>query len=50
VSPLVTQFLFAKVHPLDAQLIMSHYSMLFLLNEHNEIDYYINKVPIETNY
>lgn len=34
-------YLFAKVHPLDAQLTMPHYRHLFSLNDDNEIDYYI---------
>ncbi len=37
-------YLFAKVHPLGAQLSMSHYRLLFPLNNNNEIDYYINQV------
>lgn len=36
-------YLFAKVHPLGAQLTMSHYRILFPLNNDNEIDYYINQ-------
>ena len=31
-------YLFTKVHPLDAQLSMSHYRMLFPLKNDNEID------------
>ena len=41
-------YLFSKVHPLDAQLTISHYRLLFPLNNDNEIDYYINQV-IERN-
>ena len=37
-------YLFAKVHPLGAQLTMSHYRLLFPLNNDNEIEYYINQV------
>ena len=37
-------YLFSKVHPLDAQLTMSHYRILFTLNDNNKIDYYINQV------
>ena len=37
-----------KVSTLWTQLTMSHYRILFRLNDHNEIDYYINKIPIET--
>ncbi len=37
-------YLFAKVHPLGAQLTMSHYRLLFPLNNDNEIDYYINQI------
>lgn len=36
--------MFSKVHPLDAQLTMSHYRLLFSLNDDNEINYYINQV------
>lgn len=36
-------YLFAKVHPLGAQLTMSHYRILFSLKDDNEIDYYINQ-------
>ena len=32
------------MHPLGAQLTMSHYRLLFHLNEDNEIDYYINQI------
>ena len=35
-------YLFAKVHPVGAQLTMSHYRLLFPLNDNNEIEYYIN--------
>jgi len=31
------------VHPVGAQLTMSHYRILFPLNDDNEIDYYINQ-------
>ena len=37
-------YLFAKVHPLGAQLTMSHYRLLFPLNDDNEIDYYIDQI------
>ena len=37
-------YLFAKVHPLGAQLTMSHYRLLFSLNDDNEIDYYIDQI------
>ena len=37
-------YLFAKVHPLGAQLTMSHYRLLFSLNDDNEINYYINQI------
>ena len=37
-------YLFAKVHPLGAQLTMSHYRLLFPLSDDNEIDYYINQI------
>ena len=37
-------YLFAKVHPLGAQLTMSHYRLLFPLNDNNEIDYYIDQI------
>ena len=37
-------YLFAKVHPLGAQLTMSHYRLLFPLNDDNEINYYINQI------
>lgn len=37
-------YLFSKVHPLGAQLTMSHYRLLFPLNDDNEIDYYINQI------
>lgn len=36
-------YLFSKVHPLDAQLTMSHYRILFVIKDDNEIDYYINQ-------
>ena len=36
-------YLFSKVHPVGAQLTMSHYRILFPLNDDNEIDYYINQ-------
>ena len=35
---------FSKVHPLDAQLTMSHYRLLFPLKDDIEVDYYINQV------
>ncbi len=37
-------YLFSKVHTLGAQLTMSHYRLLFPLNDDNEIDYYINQI------
>ena len=37
-------YLFLKVHPVDAQLTMSHYRILFPLNDNNEIEYYINQI------
>jgi len=37
-------YLFSKVHPLGAQLTMSHYRLLFSLNDNNKIDYYIDQV------
>lgn len=37
-------YLFSKVHPLGAQLTMSHYRLLFPLDDDNEINYYINQV------
>lgn len=36
-------YLFSKVHPLDAQLTMSHYRILFALNDENKVNYYINQ-------
>ena len=37
-------YLFSKVHPLGAQLTMSHYRILFPLKNDNEIDYYIEQI------
>ncbi len=37
-------YLFSKVHPLDAQLTISHYRVLFKLKDNNEINYYINQI------
>ncbi|HHW69149.1 MAG TPA: DUF1016 domain-containing protein [Tenericutes bacterium] len=37
-------YLFIKVHPLGAQLTMSHCRILFRLNNSDEIEYYINQV------
>ena len=34
----------SKVHPLNALLTMSHYRLLFPLNDNNEINYYIDQV------
>ena len=34
-------YLFSKVHPLDAQLTVSHYRILFTLKDINKINYYI---------
>ena len=36
-------YFFSKVHPLDAQLTISHYRLLFPLSDNNEIDYYIEQ-------
>ena len=36
-------YIFTKMHPLDAQLTMSHYRLLFPLKNNNEIDYYVNQ-------
>ena len=41
-------YLFSKVHPLDAQLTISHYRILFTLKDINEINYYI-KITIDQN-
>ena len=37
-------YLFSKVHPVGAQLTMSHYRLLFPLSDDNEIDYYIDQI------
>ena len=37
-------YLFSKVHPLDAQLSMSHYRILFRLNNKFQVNYYICQV------
>ena len=37
-------YLFSKVHPLDAQLTISHYRILFTLKDDNEINYYIDQI------
>ena len=37
-------YIFSKVHPLNALLTMSHYRLLFPLNDNNEINYYIDQV------
>ena len=37
-------YLFLKVHPVGAQLTMSHCKLLFPLNNNLEIDYYIEQV------
>ena len=37
-------YLFSKVHPLGAQLTMSHYRLLFPLTDENEINYYIKQI------
>ena len=42
-------YLFLKVHPVDAQLTMSHYRILFSLKDDNAIVYYI-KECIKHNY
>ncbi len=39
-------YLFLKVHPVDAQLTVSHYRLLFPLNDDDMIDYYIKQVSI----
>ena len=36
-------YTFAKMHPLDAQLTISHYRILISLKNHEEIKYYINE-------
>ena len=36
-------YLFSKVHPLDAQLTISHYRLLFSLKDDNEVTYYIGQ-------
>lgn len=36
-------YTFAKMHPLDAQLTLSHYRILISLKNHEEIKYYINE-------
>ena len=41
-------YLFSKVHPLDAQLTISHYRILFTLKGVNKINYYI-KITISQN-
>ena len=40
-------YLFSKVHPLDAQLTISHYRLLFVLKDDSEINYYINQVKLK---
>ena len=37
-------YTFSKVHPLAAQLTMSHYRILFTLKNDNEIKYYIKQI------
>ena len=37
-------YLFSKVHPVGAQLTMSHYRLIFPLSDDNEINYYIDQV------
>ena len=37
-------YIFSKVHPLDAQLSMSHYRLLFPIDDKNKINYYIRQV------
>ena len=39
-------YLFSKIHPLDTELTLSQYKMLFTLIDYEEIDYYINQVKI----
>ena len=36
-------YIFSKVHSVSAQLTFSHYRKLFVLNDDNEINYYIEK-------
>ena len=36
-------YLFSKVHPLDAQLSISHYRLLYPLDDDNMINYYMNE-------
>jgi predicted nuclease of restriction endonuclease-like (RecB) superfamily len=37
-------YFFSKVHPLDAQLTMSHYRLLFSITNSNKINYYIKQI------
>ena len=37
-------YLFSKMHPVGAQLTMSHYRLLFPLTDDNEINYYIDQI------
>lgn len=41
-------YLFSKVHPLDAQLTISHYRILFKIKDNNEIDYYIEQIKLRS--
>ncbi|MBQ3435436.1 MAG: DUF1016 family protein [Bacilli bacterium] len=41
-------YYFLKVHPLDAFLTFSHYRVLFVLKDDNEVNYYINQT-VERN-
>jgi len=36
-------YLFSKMHPLDAQLSISHYRILFPIKDNNAIDYYMRQ-------
>ena len=37
-------YLFSKMHPVGAQLTLSHYRLLFPLTDDNEINYYIDQI------
>ena len=39
-------YLFLKVHPVGAQLTLSHIRLLFPFDDHNEVNYYIKQVII----
>lgn len=36
------------MHPLDAQLTISHYRILFKIKDNNEIDYYIEQIKLRS--